>query len=288
MDIGSWHPQVVHFVIAPVFLGVFLRLVSLSRRFRWTDYAATALLVFSMLVAFVAVKSGDDAHGPAERIPGARHVVEEHEEWGERTRNLLILIGLVELGIIALSRQESRRRIVERVRLGSAVLGVVAMFFVYKTAEEGGEIVYQYAGGVGTRSGDPKDIDNLLIAGLYNKAMEDRTLGRKQDAARLIEEMVRRRPQDAEIQLLGVESLLLDRNDPQSALAALSNVVVPPSDERLRIRAGLLLVDAYESAGQPDSARVVLQDLKQQYPNNSRVEQRQVAAPLQPPQQPQP
>lgn len=278
MDIGSWHPQVVHFVIAPVILGVILRLISLTGRVRWTNYAATTLLVFAALVSFVATKSGDDAHGPAERIPGARPVVEEHEAWGNRTRNLLILLGLVELGALAFARYESRRQVLQGMRIASAALGLVAIFFVYETAEEGGEIVYEYAGGVGTRSGDPQDVDNLLIAGLYHKAMQDRGLGRKQDAARLIEEMVRRRPRDPEVQLLGVESLLQDRSDPQSALGALSNVSVPPDDERLRVRAGLLLVDAYEAAGQPDSARVVLQDLKQQHPNNTRVMQRQVGS----------
>jgi len=282
MDIGSLHPQIVHFVIAPVVLGVLFRLVSLIRGLRWTDHTATVLLLFSMFAAFVAVKSGDDAHGPAERIPGARSVVEEHEAWGERTRNLLILIGLVELGIVAVSRRENRQKLARGMRIASAALGVVAIFFVYETGEEGGEIVYEYAGGVGTRSGEPADIGNLLIAGLYNKALQDRELGRKQDAARLVEEMVRQRPQDPEIQLYGAESLLLDRNDPQSALAMLSNVTIAPNNERLRIRAGLLLVDTYEAAGQPDSARVVLNDLKQQYPNNPRVSERQVGAPAAP------
>src|SRR5687768_5208817 len=110
-DIGVWHPQIVHFVIALLVVGVIFRLVSLTGRFRFTNPAATALIVMGTLAAVVAVKSGDDAHGVPERIPGAGEAVENHEAWGKRTRNLFLIIAAVELVILALGTQEKRQKL---------------------------------------------------------------------------------------------------------------------------------------------------------------------------------
>ncbi len=75
------------------------RLVGYRYRLRWIWFtgkvpfagsAAATLLLIGTLAAVLAVESGEDGHGPAERIPGARPAVEEHEEWGERTRNLFL------------------------------------------------------------------------------------------------------------------------------------------------------------------------------------------------------
>ncbi len=55
------------------------------------------LLLLGTGAAVIAVQSGGDAHGPVERVPGARDMVEEHEEWGERTRNVFFLVVALEL-----------------------------------------------------------------------------------------------------------------------------------------------------------------------------------------------
>ena len=44
-NIAQYHPQIVHFVIALLVLGVGFRLVSLIRRPSFTDYAAPTLLL---------------------------------------------------------------------------------------------------------------------------------------------------------------------------------------------------------------------------------------------------
>ena len=64
------HPQVVHFAIALLFLGVPLRLISLTGKLAFTKHAATTLLLLGTVAAVVSVKSGTAAHGPVERIPG--------------------------------------------------------------------------------------------------------------------------------------------------------------------------------------------------------------------------
>src|SRR5688572_6864335 len=112
-DIGVFHPQIVHFVIAGLFLGVILRLISvlpLPSKLRFISPAATLLIVIGALASVAAAKSGDQAHGPAERPPGARAAVENHEDWGNRTRNMFLLVAVVEIAALVLSQRENRKR----------------------------------------------------------------------------------------------------------------------------------------------------------------------------------
>lgn len=262
-DIGTWHPQLVHFVIALGLVGVALRLISLVARGFWLGPAAATLILLSAGVSVLAAKSGEDAHGPAERIPGAREAVQEHEHWGERTRNVLLSVAGLEL----LALGFASKRVGRPLRFGAAAGGLAGAFCIYQTSDLGGHLVYQYAGGVGTRSGDPEDIDNLLVAGLFHSARLDRDSGRAEAAARLIDELARRRPADTTVRLLAIESQLQDRSDPEGALAGLAALQLP-ADHRLASRHGLLTAQALVASGQVDSARVILSALTQRFPEN--------------------
>jgi uncharacterized membrane protein len=267
-QIGSLHPQIVHFVIALLFVGVAFRLLSLTGKAKFTGPAATTLILLGTLAAFAAVKSGDDAHGPAERIPGANAAVHEHEEWGERARNVFFAVALLEL--VALGLALSRYKKYKTYALvGSGVIGLAGLFAVYEAAEHGGELVYSYAGGVGTRSGEADDIERLLIAGLYHQSVQDRAEGRAEAAAALVEEMARRLPDDESVALLAIESLIADRADGRAALEALSQVSVPGDNRRLVFRHGMLTADAYMALALPDSARITLEGLKEDFPTSA-------------------
>jgi len=74
--------------------------------------------------------------------------------------------------------------------------------------------------------------------------------------------------------MLAVESLLLDRTDPEDALAALRGLPVPEGNRRIRLRHDWLLADAYDALGFADSARLVLEGLKAEFPTNRRVLER--------------
>ncbi len=137
-DIGVFHPQIVHFVIALLMVGVVFRLISLTGKAQFTGAAALTLILIGTGASVLAVKSGEDAHGPAERVPGARDAVVEHEEWGERTRNLFLVVAALEL--LALGLSDRRRR---AVLVASGVVGLGGMFVLYETAEHGGDLVYQ-------------------------------------------------------------------------------------------------------------------------------------------------
>jgi uncharacterized membrane protein len=233
-DLAIYHPQIVHFVIGLLFVGVFFRIISLTGRIKWTDPAATALILAGTLAAVLAVSSGDSAHGPAERVPGAGETVEEHEEWGERTRNLFLLIAALEIASQVL-RASDRRGLGKGLAAASAVLGLGGLFLLYETGEHGGQIVYEYAGGAGTRSGDPAHVENLLVAGLYHQTALAVREKRSDEVTRLLPELVRRRPTDMRVRSLQADAyVLMGQRD--SALTIL-DALIREFPERTRLKA---------------------------------------------------
>jgi uncharacterized membrane protein len=269
-DIGVFHPQIVHFVIGLLIVGVLARVLSLlplPKPLEFLSPMATVLILLGTLAAVAAVKSGDDAHGPAERVPGARNAVVEHEEWGERTRNAFLWIAGFELIALAFV---SRRGVRKALHVVTALGGIAGLWVLYETAEHGGEVVYAYAGGVGTRSGEPEDVQRLLVAGLYHNLQAARREQRKEDAARFSDELLRQMPDDPDVKFLAIESKLRDRDDARGALADLA--AMPPGDNtRLESRRTTLIVESYRALGAMDSASAAIADLQRRFPDDRRV-----------------
>jgi uncharacterized membrane protein len=263
------HPQVVHVTIILALVGVAFRVLSLTGRASFAGPAATVLILAAAASSIPSVQSGVAAHGPVARVPGARPAVVEHEEWGERARNVLLLLGAIELVGLALRRSPKATF----VYAASALVGLVAAFAVYEAGEHGGELVYAYAGGVGIRSGDPKDVERLLVAATYHQVQADRKAGRAADAASLAAQTARRFPADVEMQLFAAESVLVDQKNPAGALEALAAVTPPEGNRILAGRKATLQADAYEAAGQKDQAIAVLEKAVAQFPN-PRMQQR--------------
>ena len=191
-NLAQLHPVIVHFAIALTVAGVLLRCLSLSGRVAWAGPAAASLLLTSAVVVFAAARSGTDAHGPVERVPGAAGAVSAHEEWGQRAQQVFLVVGLLELAALALRS----RGYAKPALLASALLGLGGLFVLYEAGEHGGELVYSYAGGVGIRTGAPEDVGRLLLAGLYQQAQLDRKAQHPEDAAALLELAARRFPAD--------------------------------------------------------------------------------------------
>ncbi len=257
-NIGVFHPQIVHFVVVLLFVGVGLRCLSLFFRGPFITTAAALCLFFGTMAAVLAVTSGTQAHGPVERIPGVRQQVTDHEEHAEDARNIFLVVVALEVIALIIARESRRQRQTRWVHAASALVGLGGAFVLFGAAERGGDLVYSYAGGPGLRSGNPRDVERLLIAGLYNESIQDRKAGRSADAAALVDELARRKPDDPEVRLLRVESLMLDRKNYSGSIAALDSVRIDSSNVRLRARAALLEANAYIGLGKPDSARAVL------------------------------
>jgi uncharacterized membrane protein len=268
---GALHPEVVHFAIALLIVGVGVRALSLATRDRvsFVGPMAFTLLTLGTLAVIAAAFTGDAAHTPIEAMPGLRPIVTQHETWGERTRNIFIIVLMVEF-VALLLRDPARRRIV---LTASTIIGVIGIGALYEAGEHGGEIVYDYAGGVGTRNGDPAAVGNLLKAGLYQQALVERNAGRPEPANALFEEAAQRFPEDVEVQLARAESVLIDRKDAGAALVLLQGIR-PPADNRVvRIRHALLTADALAANGQRDGAIALLRQVQTDTPS-PRVEQK--------------
>ncbi len=266
-NMATLHPQVVHFVIALGLLGVLFRVFSLLGRAAWLNPAAAVLLILAAGAGVVAQKSGHDAHGPVERVPGSAEAVQIHETWGDRTRNILLVVGALEiLGLLLATRSAGKV-----IRGASALVGLGAAVCIYEAGDHGGDLVYNYAGGVGLRSGSPEDVKRLLLAGTYHEARLARDSGRAEEAARLTDQMLLMQPDDPAVRFLGVESKLRDRHDPAAALADLSKMQIAPDDARLATRYGILMAQALAAQGHTDSARAVLTALAAKFPESSRV-----------------
>jgi uncharacterized membrane protein len=269
--IGHLHPIIIHFAIGLLIVGVLARVVAVfpfAKRLDFLGPMAITLLILGTAAAVLAVKSGLDAHGPVERIPGVRNMVVEHEEWGIRTRNIfLVVVGLELVALVVALRW---RGAAHGVRIASALVGIAGAVALYEAGEHGGDIVYSYAGGVGLRTGDTTDIRRLLVAGLYENLQLDRKNGNTVAAARLTDELQALRPDDPSVKALAVESALKDQKDSQRALAILASWEVPADNQRMRLQKGLLTADALVAAGMKDSARVTLEALRTQFPQSAK------------------
>lgn len=271
-DIGSLHPQVVHFVIALLIVGVLARVASLfpavARRFAFVGAMAATLIFLGTAASVVAVKSGLEAHELAESIPGVRPAVSVHEEYGERTRNVFLLVSLLEIGILVFAARNAG--VTRGLRGLSALVGLGGLVLLFEAGDHGGDLVYSYAGGVGVRSGDSADVRRLLVAGLYNNAELDRRSGRPEAAAARIDELQRMMPGDTGVRLLRIRSLVEDRKEPRQALAALDSLAVTASNRRVYFQKTILQAEALDLAGMRDSARTLLTALRKDVPQASR------------------
>ena len=271
-SIASLHPQVVNFAIALLIVGVVFRLLSLTGRLAFTGPAATTLIVLGTVATVLAVQSGNDAHGPVERIPGVRPAVVDHEEWGIRARNIFLGVAALELLALALAGRMPKQAKV--VAMGAAAIGLVGLAAIYEAGEHGGELVYNYAGGIGTRSGDPKNVGRLMVAGLYQQALLDRQANKGAEGAALIDLAAARFPENLELQLMSIEWTTEVKQDPAGALQRLDALSVSQAENRLRTRAGLARATALKAQGNIDGARQVLMTLKGEFPTNVQIQRR--------------
>jgi uncharacterized membrane protein len=270
-NIASLHPQVVHFVIALLIVGVLARVLSLlplPGRSTFVGAMAATLIFLGTIASVLAVRSGLEAHEAVENIPNIRPVVSEHEEDGETTRNIFLFVSLVEIGILSFAVRKPT--VAKGLRVLSAVVGVVGVVFLIETGEHGGQIVYEYAGGPGLRTGDTTDVRRLLVAGLYNNAMLDHKAGDSEAAAARLDELQRMLPADTGVRLLRIQSEVRYRKNPAVALAALDSLNIASSSRRLYMQKIMLQAEALDMAGQRDSARVLLTSLKSEIPQAAR------------------
>jgi uncharacterized membrane protein len=269
-DIGYYHPQIVHFIIAGLLIGIGFRWLSLTGKFPWADRPATIILVVGAIVSVFAVLSGTQAHELAERIPGVAKAVQDHEDAGHDVRNFFLIIAAVELLALIPAFAKWRKWLL----ILSGVLCVWGAYDIYDVGRLGGVLVYSYAGGVGMRTGDSADVNNTVRAALYNRALLDRQQKNADAASKDFAELAQRFPNDPQVQLAAIGSMITDKKDPAGALAALRAMPAPPDTSRMWGRYQSARADAFEALGQKDSARAVVQAMLAKFPQSERLKAR--------------
>ncbi len=268
VDISAFHPEITEFTVAFLMTGVVARWISLSGKLQFTRLAATPLLLLGALAAILAVRSGTQAHELAERVPGIGPAVNAHEDAAHWAQNVFLVVAAIELFALALVYKPRARRWVEIV---SAVVGLAGAAALFQAADRGGDLVFDWAGGVGIRSGDTADVGHLLTAGLYEQAMTARQAKRPGEADTLLTLLARLRPADPFVSLVYAQSLLEDRKDPKAALAELNAIQVPDTG-MMRVRVAFAKADVFARSGMADSARAILTALSRQVGDNPRLQ----------------
>jgi uncharacterized membrane protein len=146
------HPAVVHFPIVLILLGCALAVVAVLVR-KWHLPVITAVLLsLGALGAIVATTTGEaDEELLGELAPAAEHILDEHEDWGEFTRNIAIVAAILAVASAVLTRFVIPARILAAL---AALVAIGAAYGVVQTGHYGGQLVYKHGAGVNTAAGN--------------------------------------------------------------------------------------------------------------------------------------
>jgi uncharacterized membrane protein len=150
------HPALVHFPIVLILLGTLVALVAIFVR-RWhLAWIAAGLLAFGAIGAVAAVWTGNsEKEVVGEMNASADQALDQHEEWGERTRNAAIVAALLAIGAAVVVRRLPNAARTASVIAACAALG--ASFCVAVTGHYGGQLVYKHGAGINTAAGPLAD-----------------------------------------------------------------------------------------------------------------------------------
>jgi len=142
------HPLVIHFPIALMFVSPLVILLALFWRKQTRTLLVTGALLMTLAAAgaWLATSTGSAAEELAEKVPGAKAILEEHEELGEAARNFITaLAGVLLVGTVAFCKWGEK---IPRGALVAAGLVYLAAngagaLVVANAAHEGGRLVHE-------------------------------------------------------------------------------------------------------------------------------------------------
>lgn len=140
--LAPFHPQLVHFPIALIIVGLLFEVVGRLTDLDWWRKAAFAMLILGVLGAGAAVLSGDEAGEKAEHAGVAEAPIDAHEDVAKLT---------LWLGIAAVVA----RAVAGRTGSARAAVGALALLLHVATAGalvltgfRGGKLVYEHGANV--------------------------------------------------------------------------------------------------------------------------------------------
>jgi uncharacterized membrane protein len=145
------HPALVHFPIVLILIGTVVAIVAVFVR-RWhLPWIAAGLLAFGAAGAIAAAWSGGgEKELVGELSATAEQLLDQHEEWGERTRTLAIVAALLALGATTVRRFPAISRTFS---VATACAALAASYCVANAGHYGGQLVYKHGAGINTAAG---------------------------------------------------------------------------------------------------------------------------------------
>ena len=153
------HPALVHFPIAFILLGTGMAVVSLFVPGAALRRMTAVVLLLAALGAATATWSGEeDEHAAEAAGPAAEQLLEEHETWGERSRNAALVAAVAAaLAAFTISRSPRFSKIT---MAATAAISLASSWCVIRAAHCGGELVYRHGVGVRPASDDARTPDH--------------------------------------------------------------------------------------------------------------------------------
>lgn len=148
------HPAVVHFPIVLLLLGAVAAVAAVFIR-RWQlPGIAAALFVLGAAGTMVAVQTGDREGELAGETPAIEALVDQHEEWAERTQVAAIVVAVLAVAALVITRWPMATR---ALGIATAVGAMVSAWCVIETGHHGGQLVYRHGAGVNLAPTDAND-----------------------------------------------------------------------------------------------------------------------------------
>lgn len=154
------HPALVHFPIVLILLGTLVALPAVVTP-RWNlRWIAAVLLALGAIGTAAALATGEEDGEAVEQVAGVEAVLDQHENWAQRTQGFSIAAGLCALAAAAATLRWPT--LARGIGAASAIVALVATFCVVQTGHYGGQLVYRHGAGVNlappsntTESGTP-------------------------------------------------------------------------------------------------------------------------------------
>jgi uncharacterized membrane protein len=147
-----FHPAFAYYPIVLTILGTLLAFGALlTRRVGFPFWTFLVLLLATAGAQFALVTGGQEHLG--QLPPMIYSLIQQHIEWGQRTRNFdLITTGAALLTLIVVRAPRVRRL----AAFATLALGLFTSYSALRAAEQGRKLVYNYAVGVSTPTPAPR------------------------------------------------------------------------------------------------------------------------------------
>lgn len=140
------HPLIVHFPIAILTLAILSDLIAqFLRQRKWPQIAVAALYAAGAIAAVVAFLTGRAAADSVDVPAAANAVLTEHADRGELTMWFFLIYAGLRLALLRFVHRYGLK-----LTLPFFLVALIGGYFLWETADHGGEMVYAY--GVGTRT----------------------------------------------------------------------------------------------------------------------------------------